>query len=104
MPVTIASDLLLEQAGNRLKLRGEANQLVAEFDSLSALRRVKRSLPSLGGRLPESLRLPGLDQVSISVRVRGRDIALAKTTNHALSVRLRWGALLATLLHLPGRV
>ena len=103
MPVTIASELLLEQAGNRMKLRGEANRLVAEFDSVSSLRRVKRSLPPLKGRLPESLRLPGLDEVSILVRVRGRDIAQANTSNHSLSVKLRWGALLATLLHLPAR-
>lgn len=103
MPVTIASDLLLEQAGHRMKLRGDANRLVAEFDSLSALRSVKRSLPALPGRLPESLRLPGLDEVEILIRVRGRDIARATTANHSLSVRPRWGALLATLLHLPAR-
>ena len=103
MSVMIASDLLVEHSGHRMRLRGEGSTLAAEFDSLSALRLMRRALPATGTRLPESLRLPGLDEVRILVEVRGRIVAEVHTAGHTASVRTRWLGLLATVLHLPVR-
>ena len=103
MPVVIASDLHLELSGHRMRLRGEGSRLVAEFDSLTSLRSMRRSLPALGNRLPAVLRLPGLDAVHIRVQVRGRTVAEVDTTDHSATVRPRWLSLLATVLHLPSR-
>ena len=103
MPVMIASDLLIEHAGHRLRLRGEANLLIAEFESLSALRQFRKGLSATGNRLPPVLHLPGLDEVTVRVRLRNRDIALVDTRDFTATVTLRWWALIATLLRLPAR-
>ena len=103
MSVTLASDLLVEHSGHQMRLRGEGSSLVAEFDSLSAIRVMRRSLPSPGTRLPEPLRLPGLDAVEVEVRVRGRAVAEVLAHDHALNVRVLWLGLFAAILHLPVR-
>ena len=103
MSVLIASDLLIEHSGHRMRLCGKANSLVAEFDSLAALRSWRRSLPALGTPLPATFRLPGLDGISIQIRVRGRTIALVSTRDFTTSVKVRWLGLLAAVLRLPSR-
>ena len=103
MSITVASELMIEHSGHRLRLRGEANSLAAEFDSFGALRAFRRALPGGRLRLPGSLRLPGMDSISVEVLVRGRVVAFMNTQDFLVSVRFRWLALLATFLRLPVR-
>ncbi|MDG2055563.1 MAG: hypothetical protein P8J86_12775 [Phycisphaerales bacterium] len=102
MSLQIESDLHLEFDGHVLSLRDEGGQsLVAEFSSLRAVRRLKRSLPLRPGPLPPMLQRPGLDDIVARVVVRGRTVAVLDTRGHVASLNLSWWGLIATLLHLP---
>jgi hypothetical protein len=85
-----------------LSLRDEGEGLVVEFSSLAAVRRLRRSLPLRPGPLPPILQLPGLDEITARVVVRGRTVAVLDTRGHVASLSLSWWGLVATLLHLPG--
>ena len=103
MSFQIESDLHLEFEGHSLHVRDEGDDLVAEFSSLSAVRRLRSSLPITAGPLPEVCRLPGLDEISARIEVRGRVVATLDTRDHVATVRTRWWGAIATLLHLPSR-
>lgn len=103
MPIEIHSDLSLAFEGHELSLRNEGASLVAEFSSLSAVRRLRRTLPLEPGPLPEVMRFPGLDELTTRVVVRGRTIAVLATSNHVASIRMRWWGLFATMMRLPRR-
>lgn len=103
MPIQIESDLRLEFEGHDLSLRNEGDSLVAEFSSLSALTCLRRRIPFRPGPLPEVLRVPGLDELTARVVVRGRTIAVLANRGHVASIRPAWLALISTLLHLPAR-
>ena len=64
MSLHIESDLRLEFEGHELSLRDDGEDLVAEFSSLSAVRRLRRTLKVLPGPLPPVCRLPGLDEIT----------------------------------------
>ena len=103
MPHQIDSDLRLEFEGHDLSLRSEGQSLVAEISSLSALRCLRRMTALRPGPLPRALHLPGLDELTARVVVRGRTIAVLENHDHVASVRPDWLALISTLLHLPAR-
>ena len=101
MSVRIETDLDLEFEGHELSLRNEGSSLVAEVSSLSALRLLRRRLPLKPGPMPEVMRLPGLDEITARVVIRGRTVAVLDTRNHVAAVKPAWWGLLATMLHLP---
>lgn len=103
MTLQIDSDLRLEFEGHDLSLRSEGESLVAEFSSLSALRRLRKTISVRPGPLPEALRLPGLDELNARVVVRGRTIAVLANHDHVPSIKPDWLALVSTVLHLPTR-
>ena len=103
MQLEIQSDLTLEFEGHELTLHNEDRRLVAEFSSLTALRRLRRRVPLRPGPLPEVLRLPGIDGLTANVVVRGRTIAVLRCSQNIAAVKLAWWSLFATMLHLPGR-
>ena len=103
MQLEIESDLSLEFEGHGLSLRNEEPSLVAEFSSLSALRRLRRTFPMKPGPLPKPLQMPGLEGLSARVVVRGRTIAVVGCTGQEAVLRTAWWSLLATILHLPSR-
>jgi len=103
MQLEIQSDLTLEFEGHELRLRNEDRRLVAEFSSLSALRCLRRRIPLRPGPLPETLRVPGMDDLTARVMVRGRTIAVLANRGYVASIRPAWLSLIATLLHLPAR-
>ena len=101
MSLHIESDLRLEFEGHELSLRDQGDGLVAEFSSLSAVRRLQRTLKVRPGPFPPVCRLPGLDEINARIVVRGRTVATLNTRGHAANVKMSWLGLLATLLHLP---
>ena len=101
MSLHIESDLRLEFEGHELSLRDDGDDLVAEFSSLTAVRRLKRTLKVRPGPLPPVCRLPGLDEITARVVVRGRTVAVLDTRGHSANVKPVWLGLIATLLHLP---
>ena len=103
MSLQIESDLRLEFEGHSLHVRDEGDDLVAEFSSLSAARRLRSSLPVAAGPLPEVCRLPGSDEINARIEVRGRVVATLDTRDHVATVRMRWWGAIATLLRLPSR-
>ena len=103
MSLQIESDLHVDFEGHSLHVRDEGDGLVAEFSSLTAVRRLKASLPVAPGPLPEACRLPGLDEITARIEVRGHVVATLDTSGHVATVRMRWLGALATLLRLPSR-
>lgn len=103
MPLQIDSDLRLEFEGHDLSLRSEGESLVAEFSSLSALKCLRKRIALRPGPLPKALRLPGLDELTARVVVRGRTIAVLENRDYVATVRPAWLALISTLLHFPAR-
>ncbi len=102
MSLQIECDLQVEFEGHKLLLRDQGDDFVAEFSSLAAVRRFKRSLPLRPGPLPPILQRRGLDAMSARVVVRGRTVAMLNTQGHIASFRPCWWGLIATLLHWPG--
>ena len=103
MSLHIESDLHLDFEGHSLHVRDEGDDLVAEFSSLSAARCLRSSLPIGPGPLPQSCRLPGLDEINARIEVRGRVVATLETRDHVATIRMRWWGAIATLLRLPSR-
>ena len=101
MPIQIELDLRVEHSGNEIVLRGEGENITAEFDSLSSLRRMKKSLPSISGPFSAACRIPGMDSLKARILVRGRAVATLQTSGHVARTRILWPGLLATVLHLP---
>ena len=103
MSLRIESNLRLDFEGHSLHVRDEGDDLVAEFSSLAAVRRLRSTLPIGPGPLPKSCRLPGLDEITARIEVRGRVVATLDTRSHVARVRMRWWGAIATFLRLPCR-
>ena len=100
MAPLISSDLHLGFGEHSLRIRGEANRLVAELQSISALMKLRRLLPMRPGPLPAALHAMELD-LEVRIRVRGREVALVRARERVVSVRTSWWSLLKSALRIP---
>ena len=101
MAPLIASDLHVEFGEHSLRIRGEANRLVAELQSITARMKLRRTVPVRPGPLPAIFQSIGLD-LEIRVRVRGRDVGSLRARENVVSVRTSWWGLLKSVFRIPG--